>query len=743
MVITSRPTSNDNAAEMMHMHKHKQGVRRSSLIETATAAGATRKVHAPLPLRPPPPLLRLHNATANNVVAVIGTGTPPLAVSPGQASRRLRKSNQQTQVQAASQLQQKQQQQYTPPIISWGGKQRAQTVVMTIDSASASAAAAETGFGGGGSRMRGADEDEPLPWPPSMSPLQLQPRPLHQHQLHLPNDSFGDEDFGILAGCIENLDSMGSADNNSDIFNDSIRQGENSGTASSHTTASVTVDDRHHSSCLSSETEKVMAAAQAAVAVLTDSFDCGNTYAPADTHQSKDTTSTHLGNDFAAVMTNVDTNTAATDDFMRRSQSSESNVVTSPSRNGDSNCSRSTVSHPPSSPETFLLITPAGGMPGTPSPTTHQHMHMYGTSPTSLIWDEEYSNMEKFFDDVTCGGTSDTSMYPSASEGGGQENGEIMCSRKEGSDNGVAEVCGDVSSENHVRVSPVKRKCNVLRDCRSPLLVEDDRKKRHVNYPKHPRAQNEENIQLTSRRSSPLSLRTVMNSLSTSSNEILDAPKMRITTSKKSKKKNMKVKTNKNQYSPLKSTMHLTPKSQPLTPSSSSCPPSPSAPHHSQPQQIQTNERGIESIEVDRYSDHTHPSIGTFEQYDNELYHKLRNTHTSRDMTLPPHLVPSTMTGNRLVILQGSSKQQTHYEIENCVLHSTHVFYQFLRGIYPALEGCTYLLPGLQQRIPNDQCSSRCEEADDGIELRSNIHVSSFGSFPLGHMPGMTPSEKV
>ncbi len=729
MVITSRPTSNDNAAEMMHMQKRKQG--RSSLMETATAAAATRKVYAPLPLRPPPPLLRLHNATANNAVAVIGTGTPPLAVSPGQACRRPRKCNQQAQVQPASQLQQQQQQQQSaPPIISWGGRQRNQTVLMAIDSA---AAAAGAEFGRGGSRTRGSDEDEPLPWPPSMSPLQLQPRPLHQHQLHLPNDSFGDEDFGILAGCIENLDSMGSVDNNCEIFNDSSRQGENSGTTSSQATASVTVDDCNYSSCLSSETEKVMAAARAAVAVLTDSLDCGNPYAPADTHQSRDATSTHLGNDVAAVMTTVETKAAATDDFMRRNQSSESIVVTSPSRNGDSNCSRSTASHPPSSPETFLLITPAGGMPGTSSPTTHKHMHMYETSPTSLIWDEDYSNMEKFFNDVTGGATIDTSLYPSAGEGGGQGSDEVVSSRKEGLDIGAAEVCGDVGSENHV-----------LCDCRSPLLVDDGRKARHVNSQKYSRAHNEENSHLTYTNSSPLSLRTVMNSLSTSSNEIFDAPEMRMTTSKKSKKKKMKLKENKNQYFPLKSTMPLTlNQSQSLTPSLSSRPTFPSAPVSSEPQLIQANEIGIESIEVDRYNDHTYPSRGTFEQYDNELYHKLRNSHTPRDMTLPPQLVPSTMTGNRLVILQGSSKQQKHYEIEDRILHETHVFYQFLRGIYLALEGCTYLLPGLQQRSSNDQCSSRCEEADDGIDLRSKIHVSSFGRFPLGHMPGMTPSEKV
>ena len=757
MVITFRLPSIDDAAEMMRIQKRKkQGAGGSSAAAMATTA---RIESAPSPLRPPPPLHRLHNTTAtvDNVVAGVGTGTPPLAISPGQTCRRPGKNNRER-AQAKDHPRQHYIQHKHAPIISWGGK-LAQPAASAVDLAAASA----TTSGGGGSQItRGVDEDEPLPWPPTLSSLHLQPRPLHSHspQIHLPNPSFGEEDFGILAGCIENLDSMGSVDDSSVVFIDSIRQGETSGGTSFHATA--TADDRHYSSCMSLETENVMAAARtAATAVLEgSSTDYGTTHAFADTSQSrsipasalseKDALPTQSLDKGADVITTMETkmtppSVPTTDDFMRRSHSSESVVVTSPSRNGDSNCSRSTVSHPPSSPEPFLLLTPAG-MPGA-SPPTHQHLHMYETSPTSLHWDEEYATMEQFFKDVTGEGPTSTctTSHPNAGEVVvGQDNLGEMSSGKEGLNNALPDgACGDVGGGNFVQFSPVKSKCDVLYDCRSPLLVEGGMggmEQKHIRtQQQYHQAHEEDNRHLASNIASPISLGIVMTSLSTSSVECIDAADIKVQTSKKSKKENKKkLKKNKNRNSPVKSTILLTPQNQLYSPPRSS----PSVPLPSQPQLNQENETGIDSIEVDRFNDLMHPSKATLEQYDNELYHKLKSMHPPQCMIMPQSLVPSTMTGNRLVILQGSSKRIKHYETEECVLHSTHALYQFLSEIYPALEDCTYLLPGLQQRRSNSQCSNRCEE-EAGIDLRSKIHVSSLGNFALGHLPGLPRSDKV
>ena len=704
------------------MQKRKQGARSSSMettaVEAATAAATTtRKEHAPLPL--PPPLLRLHNTTAtNNVVAVVGTDTPPLAFSPGKSCRRHRKNNQQAQAHQQQQQQYQQQYRHHAPIISWGRK-RNQSAATTVVPAAAPTFA---GGGGDGRMVRGIDEDEPLPWPPTLSPLHhLQPRPLHspQNQLQLPNPSFGDEDFGILAGCIENLDSMGSTDDNSVVIIDSVRQGGNDGTSLHATTAASADGDRKYSSCMSSE--KVVDATRAAAAVLTDTASVSRSIVPGP---GKSTTTPR---DDAVILTSLETKTtppppsmAATDEFMMRSHSSESIVVTSPSRNGDSNCSRSTVSHPPSSPETFMLLTPAGGIPGggtSSPPSSHRlhenhSMHVYETSPTSLYWDE-LSNMDQFFNDVTGGGRTTPTASPRC--GGGVDNGAVQSndgvdSRQAGSGNvGVAGgECG-ASAGNYFHFSPVKRKSDVLYGCQSTPLVDDG------NSEQKQQKQKDEYSLLASNNASPLSLRIMKSD------------------SKKTEKKAKKLKKSKDQdKSPVKSAILLTPRNQifSLKPSSSSHPPPPSAPIPLQPPLFQENETEIESTEGNLCNDPMHPSNGTLETYDNELYHKLRNTQPPRGMTLPPRLVPSNLTGNQLVILQGSSKLHEHYGIEECVFHSTYAFYKFLREIYPSLEGCTYLLPGLQQISANHH-SSRCEEDSGGIDMRSRIHVSSFGSFAL------------
>lgn len=723
----------------------------------------TRKEHVPLPLRPPPPLHRLQNTTSNVAVGNVDSGTPPLAFSPGQYCRRSNNNNQQAQ--AKQQLQQLQRrheqnlQQKHAPIISWGGK-CSQSAAMAVATETTSA------DGSGGSRMaREGDEDEPLPWPPALSPLQLQPRASHQHhhQLHLPNPSFGDEDFGILAGCIENLESMGSIDDNSVVFIDSVRQSGNSGGggASSHATAA---------SRTSTETE---AAVRAAAGVIAVSRGHGKSDAPADTlYHSRSTApftemdagSTHLTNNTtlpqknAVAVTTMGTKittppsvVATNEDFMRQSHSSESVVVTSPSRNGDSNCSRSTESHPPSSPEAFLLITPVG-MSGVPSPTSHHHMHTYDTSPTSLHWDEDYSNMDQFFNDMTHGGTT-----TNLSAGGGQEHVGLTSSRNERLDFVTAEACVDSSGGKSVQFSPLKRrKCEVLYDYRSPLLEDDGSEQKHVTTPQqqhhhHHQVQHEDSSDLTSTNSSQLLLRNVMTSSNTT-----DTPDLKTTNGRKTKKKNTKLKKNKNRKSLLKSKILLTPREQSYTSTPSSPRSSPAAdaaaapPPPSQLRMSEENNKSeIERVELNRYNDPMHPSKATLEQYDNELYHKLRNAHPPREMTLPPSLVPSVMTGNRLVTLQGSTKERKEYEIEDCVLYSTFAFYKFLHGIYPALERCTYLLPGLHQRKAKDHNSSRLKKVKDGIDWRSKIHgrskihVSSFGSFEFGDMPGMIRPDKV
>ncbi|KAL7432608.1 hypothetical protein ACHAXH_001809, partial [Discostella pseudostelligera] len=306
--------------------------------------------------------------------------------------------------------------------------------------------------------------------------------------------------------------------------------------------------------------------------------------------------------------------------------------------------------------------------------------------------------------------------------GAGQSNDGVD-SRQIGSGNvGAAGGECDASAGNYIHFSPVKRKCDVLYGRQSPPLVDDGNreqkqlKTQRQNQQQH-HGQKDEFSHLASNSTSPSSLRIMKSD------------------SKMTEKKAKNLKKSKDRdKSPVKSAKLVTPRNQifSLKPSSSYPPPPPSAPIPLQPQLFQGNETEVESSNGNLYDDPIHPSNATLKKYDNELYHKLRNTQPPRDMTLPPRVVPSNLTGNQLVILQGSSKQHEHYRIEECVFHSTYSFYNFLREIYPALEGCTYLLPGLhQRRTAANQYSSRCEEDVGGIDMRSRIHVSSFGSFAL------------
>jgi hypothetical protein len=155
------------------------------------------------------------------------------------------------------------------------------------------------------------------------------------------------------------------------------------------------------------------------------------------------------------------------------------------------------------------------------------------------------------------------------------------------------------------------------------------------------------------------------------------------------------------------------------------------------------------------------PSQGTLEMYDNELYRKLRDapfqpsiTSSSSSNHLPRPLVPPNVTGNRLIVLHGPSESRDDHEIEDCVSYKTYAFYKYLREIYPALDGCTYLLPGLQQHGERERGRSsrntneECGDTNNNV-LKNNLgssgtmNISKVGSFVLGHTPGMSKSEKV
>ena len=106
-------------------------------------------------------------------------------------------------------------------------------------------------------------------------------------------------------------------------------------------------------------------------------------------------------------------------------------------------------------------------------------------------------------------------------------------------------------------------------------------------------------------------------------------------------------------------------------------------------------------------------------------------------LNLPPQLVPDDKEGRSLVVINGSSKQYTDAkpdaneadvsktrESSVATTDSTNSHFDFLKNMYTALEGFTFLLPGLKKRAsPN--------EPFNFPDL--NIRVSSCGSFKLGH----------
>jgi hypothetical protein len=127
---------------------------------------------------------------------------------------------------------------------------------------------------------------------------------------------------------------------------------------------------------------------------------------------------------------------------------------------------------------------------------------------------------------------------------------------------------------------------------------------------------------------------------------------------------------------------------------------------------------------------------GTKRHFNNTIsYSDVKRTK----LTLPPQLVPDDKEGRRLVVINGTSKQCKDTKIDgtyvksvikpdNAVMLSkkptTNAHFIFLKNLYPALEGCTFLLPGFKLRI-----SEKKPFNIPGM----HIQVSSFGSFKLGH----------
>lgn len=109
-----------------------------------------------------------------------------------------------------------------------------------------------------------------------------------------------------------------------------------------------------------------------------------------------------------------------------------------------------------------------------------------------------------------------------------------------------------------------------------------------------------------------------------------------------------------------------------------------------------------------------------------------------KKLTLPPQLIPDDKEGRRMVVIRGSTRQYCEDGVvfnkaEQPVAMAKQLdvrtptvnrHFTFLKSIYPALEGLTFLLPGLKNRI-----DPRRRFNVPGMEIR----VSSFGSFKLGH----------
>jgi len=177
-------------------------------------------------------------------------------------------------------------------------------------------------------------------------------------------------------------------------------------------------------------------------------------------------------------------------------------------------------------------------------------------------------------------------------------------------------------------------------------------------------------------------------------------------------------------------------------------------PHHRHPHMpphphpLSSQEAGIVPSAPDARpitDEHSHPSKGNLQTYDPALYERLRNTRppSKNANHTPTLLIPRDRQGNRLAIIRGSGRQHSDFQIDDCVSIKTYAFYKFLREIYPALDGCSYLLPGLQNHRRSVRRSSSLLLDDDlEEELDCTINVSQYGSFKLGHVPGMTRSEK-
>ncbi|KAL7551202.1 hypothetical protein ACHAWF_014993, partial [Thalassiosira exigua] len=130
--------------------------------------------------------------------------------------------------------------------------------------------------------------------------------------------------------------------------------------------------------------------------------------------------------------------------------------------------------------------------------------------------------------------------------------------------------------------------------------------------------------------------------------------------------------------------------------------------------------------------------------HDSALRRKLRETEPPAPRPLPL-LVPRDRKGNRLAIVRGSGRRHGDVEVAVRANAREHEFYKFLREVNPAFEGCRYLLPGLRGGGSRGGSTVGSRSLDDGGAARGAqpvINVSSFGSFRLGHVPGMSRSEK-
>lgn len=150
----------------------------------------------------------------------------------------------------------------------------------------------------------------------------------------------------------------------------------------------------------------------------------------------------------------------------------------------------------------------------------------------------------------------------------------------------------------------------------------------------------------------------------------------------------------------------------------------------------------------------SHSIQGNLEHYDPTLYKQLNSTHpfpATSNAGLPPLVVPRDRAGNGISIIRGSERRHSHVEVKNVGsavaagdMAKMYAFYKFLREIYPALQGCQYLLPGLQQWHQGDkgELSLKGSYSDVMASNGCTMNVSKIGSFKLGHVPGMTIAEK-